>query len=347
MNNKGYLWDVAIIRPFAILLVVLCHAFTIYGGGWRIPNGLAVEGFSLYALISAINISFMLELFVFISGYVFMYSIRKKQLDFATFLSSKLKRLIMPSVIFSVLYYFMFKYTTYESFELIRFLYDILVGVGHMWFMPMLFWVMVGAYFLEKLTISDMKKILLLLVLVIFSLIPLNLLRINTACYFILFFYIGCLVEKYKFVVSKYITVRNGVFSILMYVVTFILLEKYNREILAMHQSSILFKVIIHAIEKYCSLLCSLFAICGVYIFSNLITNRYIFGSKIIAINNLCMGIYIFHQFILQFLYYDTSIPIILGSIWLPWFGTIVTLVLSVVLSLAMRHNKYGRMLIG
>lgn len=67
----------------------------------------------------------------------------------------------------------------------------------------------------------------------------------------------------------------------------------------------------------------------------------------LIKFNGLCLGIYLFQQFILQFFYYKTSMPILLGSYWLPIVGFILTLILSILLSNLTLKTKLGRFLIG
>ena len=61
----------------------------------------------------------------------------------------------------------------------------------------------------------------------------------------------------------------------------------------------------------------------------------------------LCMGVYIFQQFILKALYNHSILPSILGPYWLPWVGFIAALSLSLLLSYLLRKMRVGRFLIG
>lgn len=67
----------------------------------------------------------------------------------------------------------------------------------------------------------------------------------------------------------------------------------------------------------------------------------------VIIIGELCMGVYILHQFFLKAMYYYTELPFLIGPYWLPWVGFCVTLLGSVLLSWILRQTKLGRILIG
>lgn len=80
--KKALLLDVTILRPMAILLLVIFHAFIIYNGGWKAPLGYVdVEP---YRLIADISYSFMLQLFVMLSGYVFGFQIYEQKRNFTS-----------------------------------------------------------------------------------------------------------------------------------------------------------------------------------------------------------------------------------------------------------------------
>lgn len=67
----------------------------------------------------------------------------------------------------------------------------------------------------------------------------------------------------------------------------------------------------------------------------------------VIMIGGLCMGVYLFQQFILKGLYLNTALLEIVGLILLPWIGFVIALVVSLLLSYLMRLTKAGRFLIG
>lgn len=76
MNEKKLLTNVAVIRPILIVLLVFYHAFAPYSGAWE-----PIEGFPeipAYWWLDWLSYAFMLEMFVFVSGYVFGYQVRTK-----------------------------------------------------------------------------------------------------------------------------------------------------------------------------------------------------------------------------------------------------------------------------
>lgn len=94
------------MRPIIIILLVMMHSFTMYAGGWDLPKGIVAV--PAYKWIQVISYGCMLEAFTFISGYLFGFQLKKKKIDFFPMVLSKLKRLILPSIIFGSLYIFIF-----------------------------------------------------------------------------------------------------------------------------------------------------------------------------------------------------------------------------------------------
>lgn len=192
MNRNKFLIDISIIRPICIFLLVVYHAFIIYQGGWEQPAGF--RPIIAYWWISKASYAFMLELFVFISGYVFALTLQKRETSFKQILISKLKRLLIPSIIFSIAYYFMFLYT--GKFHVLNFIKTILSGAGHMWFLPMLFWVTLLCYAIDRMKyIPNWLKITGVGGLPILSILPIPF-QINVALYYSLFFYLGILIFR-------------------------------------------------------------------------------------------------------------------------------------------------------
>lgn len=107
---KKKLENVVVIRLLLIVLLVLYHSFAIYNGSWGMPEGIVpITG---YWWIATLAYSFMLETFVFISGYVLGFQTRTKYdgvLDFNTCVLKKCRRLLLPSLVFSVLYFLCFR----------------------------------------------------------------------------------------------------------------------------------------------------------------------------------------------------------------------------------------------
>lgn len=103
-QNKSLIPEVSILRPVTVVLLVLMHSFTVFNHSWRPFDGyIDIE---TYKWITRVSFNFMMEMFVFISGYVLAYQIitlgrTYKWLDFA---KRKFQRLIVPSIVFSLIY---------------------------------------------------------------------------------------------------------------------------------------------------------------------------------------------------------------------------------------------------
>lgn len=106
--------DVMIMRPIVIFLLIVTHSFTMYtGGSWSLPEG--INEVYAYGEIAHIAFSFMLETFVFISGYLFAMQQQRQQKPFTFFLLKKLQRLVVPGIIFSTAYIACFDSEIFKS----------------------------------------------------------------------------------------------------------------------------------------------------------------------------------------------------------------------------------------
>lgn len=186
------LQDVMIMRPLAIVLMIVWHSFIIYVGGWREPAG--YESITTYWWIAQFSYAFMLELFVFISGYVFAITLNKEGVTFKSVFTSKLRRLIIPSILFSILYFVLLGNRDDGALKIV---YNIIDGYGHFWFLPMLFWSTLFCYTLDRVKLQKWIKIAIVVCLPALSILPIPL-RIGASLYYIPFFYAGIMVYRYR-----------------------------------------------------------------------------------------------------------------------------------------------------
>lgn len=66
-----------------------------------------------------------------------------------------------------------------------------------------------------------------------------------------------------------------------------------------------------------------------------------------INLSTYTFGIYIFQQFILQYIYYHTDIRYQIGIGYLPWIAFVFTLIASLLLAWLMRKTRVGKFLLG
>lgn len=213
LNRKEHLLNIDLLRIILIVLMVFYHAFCFYSGAWEMPLG--IKPVYTYSILSKLSYSFFLETFVFISGLLYGVSAAKRvgKVNVSAMLVKKIKRLMIPSIVFSSLYFLCFK----EYVSLPNTLYAILSGCGHLWFLPTLFGCFLLMFLIEKYQVKDKIILSLYPLLILFSM-PDMPLRLSTICYYFCFFYLG-----YRMVVYKKVYSCNIKFLLLLFVVAFII----------------------------------------------------------------------------------------------------------------------------
>lgn len=257
---------------------------------------------------------------------------------------NKLKRLILPSVIFSIAYFMIFfDYTTIGNA-----IYSVLNGCGHMWFLPMLFWCFIGTYIIEKIPMKDEMKLLCLALINIFDITgSLHLpFRISRSVSFIFYFYLGYLIYQKRDDTIKWLKKQKVVLLWLIFCVLFIIFRNVMDLLVQFSGYSRIINLLLSFANNLCHLLYSLSGLIAFFSTALFYSNRNI--PHIWSTFATCsFGVYLFQQFILQFLYYKTDFPAQIGPYLLPWVGFSITLVLSFILSICFRKSNIGRYLIG
>lgn len=334
-----------IMRPIVIVMLVFMHSFTMFtGGAWKLPDG--IHNVTAYDWMTKITFSFLLETFIFISGYLLQAQFERKVSDFFDFVRKKAKRLLLPSVLFSFMYYMLFM----EHKGFVNFLFSILEGCGHMWYLPMAFWCFMGGFVLYRLNCSMKVKLLLCTFLACCSggmgFLPL---RLNSASYYVLFFYLGMLTYEKRQIFQK-ITSYQIILLCISYLVAFLFLRPFMDSLSQCEDGDIVFKIVKILIIPFCRIVYSSLGLFSFYLIVNYYLQKhptFQSSSWLVYINSIALGIYIYHQFLLKLLYYNTSLPCFLGSYVLPWVGFLLSLVMSILLSSLTIKTKIGKFLIG
>ena len=217
-EQKQFLTNVSLIRPILLVLLVFYHAFAIYSGAWAPIKG--YPEVPAYWWLDKLSYAFMLEMFVFISGYVFGFQVRTKgseKLRAKNLLWGKFKRLMIPCMVFSLLYIILFGRITQPVQKT---LYGLVNGVGHMWFLPMLFWCFVGVWVIEKLQLKAKCMIPVLVLCSVCSFLPLPL-RMGTAMYYMLFFYLGYIIERLDVSLDRFYTMKHCIILVIAFCILF------------------------------------------------------------------------------------------------------------------------------
>lgn len=349
-NNilKKNLDEISFIRPILIVLLVLYHSFAPWCGGWGPIVG--CESNEVYWWIGESAYSFMLPMFVFVSGYVWSYQreILQKKDSFKQLVTKKFKRLYVPSLIFSTAYFLIFhrvELVMGGGNQLITTLMHIISGYGHMWFLPMLFWTFVFTYCILLIK-KRWIRWCVVIALNIFSLVPIPL-ELSASFNYILFFYAGYEILLWHTSRKKSYSSVLLVLSWLIFVLLFVTLLKMNESVIgAISNSGLIRKAIGLTIAKINRNIYSIAGIVALLISAYKYTSKKKLNSFTIKIGEYCFGVYLFQQFILIALYYYTNLPSVIGTNLLPWCGFIITLIISLLLSSFIRETKIGKNLI-
>lgn len=347
--SQARLNDVMIMRPIIVILLIVMHSFTMFtGGSWALPQG--IHEVSIYKEISHITYSCLLESFVFISGYIFGMQSSLYKTPFVPFTLKKIHRLLLPSIIFSIIYWFCFYYTGGEEKVNLLLLYDIVNGIGHLWYLPMLFNCFLIAYGLNRLRIHDNIKFMLCLGISlfsgVFSFLPF---RIGNSFYYLLFFYLGMYTFSNKEQLTKNLTINKVIVLLVMYIITYCIFTKSKDWITIINLESFYNKFIHIIALKLFTIIYSSFGLltlyCGINYF--LKNKNWECPQWLVCLNNISFGIYLYQQFILKIIYYYTPLPQWIGTYALPWVGCILTIIVSTMLTVLTIKTKIGRFLIG
>ena len=337
--------DIAYMRPVLILILVFYHAFAISNGGWDTPAGfktnMAYEWMANYAY------SYMLEAFTFMSGFVFAFQCYglKKNKTFWELTKKKFQRLIVPSIIFGILYIVLF----YDLTNIDKIVYDIcLGGVGHLWYLPMLFWCFLISWLLNRYTKRLTVRLIFIVVMALFSFVPLPF-RMTSSMFFFLFFYLGQICYHFSDKLMKIVTARRLVLGWFFYLFFFYVMYMIQENLTDKYVLIIeLYKRI--PVLAFINLVHITYSTVGTLLFY-LTANHYSLSHNVsdcvIKVGGYCFGIYIFQQFILKGLYFHTALPKLIPSLVLPWIGFMVALVISYLLTSLLMRYKLGKQLIG
>lgn len=342
MKEKIRLDEVTLMRCVLAILIVFIHAFTCYNHSWRAPEGFV--DIPAYKWLARTSCAFTLEAFVFISGYLFAFQriTLDRKTTFWVLVANKLKRLLLPSIIFSTAYFAVF----YQYKGLGNLIYSIVNGCGHMWFLPMLFWCFIGGWLLEQVKVKDVWKLIFLVCLNLFELISLPL-QLRGAAAYMVYFYAGVVVYKHKVAIKAVITPKRLLLRWALFAVVFAVLRPMRDVLASSGDVSKLVKLAMLVGDNACQLV---YASLGVMVFYCTVvyyTQRHQLKPFTIKLAACCFGIYLFQQFVLQLLYYKASFPVLVGPYWLPWCGFVIAVVVSYLLSALLLKTRTGKFLIG
>ena len=323
--------SISIIRVIATLFIVLYHSLC-YFGIWHFQSD--VIFYSIDYCRSVCNVC--LHTFVFISGYLFAYTIFVKGRKYSRrqYLVNKIKRLLIPYIFWSII--------AIVLFQNCEFYPSLLCGTQHLWFLLMLF--------------------TLFVVIILFKnfILKLNLLQLMGGVFLIQCLY--WLSVKFGLDFVNYLQWKR----VLEYLPAFLAgyaMVRYNfqRVLSSMSIKTLRLIMIITVALMICMILIPnlhlstfyyyLPAYAFLYILITVLDKQQpIFGTFVNSIDKCSMGIYIFHHLIIWLLiFYVPGAKTILINHYLmsPVIIFLISTTLSWGLTLLIKKNKFLSIIIG
>ena len=375
--EKKLLYEISIIRPLIIFLLVVYHSLCVFTGGWVPPDG--VPSNAAYWWLGHLISGFRIETIAFVGGYVFCYQCFElgRRQHFFAFLWKKFKRLIIPCFVFGTVYFLLFRFNPHRFNWQVAF-WRVANGIEHLWFLPMLFWCFLSCWLMDRLLYwlynhhrAWFQPVgwLLLIALAGVSLLRVTGLKmgLSRAPYFLFYFYLGywlrMMVGRRE---AKCRPFGNGREALLLVILLWVF---YLLSLLVHLQAT-------HLTLPGCDFQCPhwlrgfsllamhllIFAHTTLGILALYATVTYWLGrhrqpqsqpgSFLRQCSRLCYGVYVFHMFFMKPFYYNTLFPQWCCSsgvgVWLmPWAVLIATLALSVLCTWLLLKTRFGRFLIG
>ena len=350
-THRKTLEDVVILRLVFCLLIILYHALCPYGI-WEPITG--IEYVNAYKQLALSLANLRIPGFVFISGYLLGYiaKSRPSALTFHGCVVKKIKRLLIPSIVFSAIYLLLYAPRPVSAGKAV---YEVFNGYAHLWFLPMLFLCFVFTWILNRFQWRQ-RLILVTTIVILISICPCPSLplHLNSTFRYYLYFYIGFGIQQGVFDFLKPPKTYGFIgFCLCVAIVAFELIKflpqatDISHEVVT-HAGGGTYLIIKVLTRRILQTICSVSSVLSVY----WLVNRFILAGRtvpawVINVSNYCMGVYVFQQFVLVGLYYHTHLPQICGTYVLPWVGFVITMPVSFAAAYLMRQFRWGRFLIG
>lgn len=334
MKNKVILDDIVVFRILIIFFLIIYHSMAMFNGNWALPTEYCGgKSFVVYKWIARFSYSVMLESFVFIAG--FLFALQRPRYTFKELFRKKFFRLIIPAIVWGIIYELLLHKSEDNVFSILN-------GVGHLWFLPMLFWCFMVAYFIFKYLSNWFFVISITLLLIVFSFFCLVPFGIGYTCKYLFYFALGygCFLFK-KNIMERWGELKYVFLIGIVYFVTFILYY------LVKDYGWIGSSLITSLVSFILSIIYKCSGILGIFLLINLLLRRGIhLSSEIYVLSGYTFGIYIFHQMVLEYLYYHTEVPAYTGFVFLPFIGMILAFGVSTLLTFIFQRTSVGKILL-
>ncbi len=344
-NQKRLLYEVSYIRPIVIFLLVLLHSFEKISAGGNCERDFQMP--TVYAWMMEFIKGFRIETIALVAGYVFAFQCIDlgRKYPFKSFVVKKLKRLILPMLFFGTIYYFCFFFYS-QTFSITEFIITLLSGCGHLWFLPMLFWCFITIWIVNRYKLSSVT---LLCVLAAISLLPLPALPLGFARlpHFLFYVYGGYFIWEHHESIWKCLSVKTILALWLRYLIVVICSYCFKEN--AVMNDDIVSRIVFKMGGKILKMVEAIVGTMALYVTVCYHTTKTGFKPSQIVVDSskVCYGMYVYHQFLLVFLYFYTPLYDSVNCYILPWIGFIITMLISLLFTNITLKTKVGRYLIG
>lgn len=147
MEEKKRFDEITVMRVLAMTMIVVFHSLCFYNGRWIKVNALFIPFWhKASCLLDVID----LNMFVFISGYLYgyLYVYRNKYRHPSEVILVKAKRLLIPYFFWGIPMALVWPWNTWTN---------LLYGIGHLWFLLMLFGVFTLTVILQLLNAQRIR----------------------------------------------------------------------------------------------------------------------------------------------------------------------------------------------
>ena len=206
----------------------------------------------------------------------------------------------------------------------------------------MLFWCFIFAWVFLKTPCSYKVKLALSITLAIISWLPIPF-RIGMALYYQLFFILGFFLVQKRELILKYLTTLRLSYIWLINIIVLVLYIAYGDLLNQLPLETFQEKVLFYSMNNVLRLIVSFTGVVSLYSTALYYIRNHALSDWIVRFGTCCFGVYIFQQFILKIIYYQTSIPAEVGPYWLPWLSVIITFVMSWLLTIVLRRYSLFR----
>ncbi len=275
----------------------------------------------------------MLETFVAISGYVFYLAEtkRKEPQSAAALVKSKFQRLVVPALLWGVAYWLLF-----SGGNLASGLWRVVNGIGHLWFLPMLFW----CFLLEKFVV--LKYDVQLWILAIIAVLPYPALpfSFNSSLYYLFFFHVGAMLFKHREqLISR--ANRTNMFYLLALALPLLIINVELQHSIDLPSMSFWPKRAIICLLTSLRFVYSLAIVLAYFIIGIKLRDTRIYSAfRFIA--ECSFGIYLLQEFIIRFFYYHTTFFHSCEPL-LPLLGFMSGFLISLIIVAIVRKTRFGR----